>query len=178
MSQVDWDYMIHKLWTDYLVWVRDYIYLLMLRRNGMQYVEERLTRLTTEVADFFTPFYGEQVAKQFGDLFKRHIDLISQYAAIVHANEAPEPLTEALYANADDMAQLFAAINPYWDEATWRRLLQTQSYLEEILIWALHRKGYGEAIVQYDDIYTNIEQIIAYMIDGFAKQFESAESQL
>ena len=174
---MDFDYAIHKLWIDYLVWIRDYIYVLMLRRDGMQYIEDRLTRLTTEVSSFFAPYYGDQVAKQFGDLLNRHVDLIAQYAAIVHANESPEPLREALYANQDDLANLLAAINPNWDASVWQGLYQNQTYLEEALIWSLHRNGYGDAIAQYDDIYANIDSIINYLIDGFVKQFGPAVPQ-
>lgn len=171
------DATVHKLWIDYLVWIRDYIYLLILRRDGMPYVQDRLTRLTQEISAFFTPFYGEQVAKQFGDLLDRHVDLLAEYAAIVHANESPEPLRDALYANQDDIAKLLASINPYWDEAKWQALLQNQLYLEETLIWALHRNGYGEAIAKYDDIYANIDNIIDYMIEGLTKQYGSAPLQ-
>ena len=174
---MDMDYTVHKLWIDYLVWVKDYIFLLMLRQSGMQYVEERLMRLTTEIVDFLMPYYGEQVAKQFGDLMKRHIGFISQYVAVVQSNEALEPIREALYADIDEMARLFASINPYWDETTWRTLLQNESYLEESMILALHHNGYGEAIAQYDDIYANTEKIIAYMTDGIKKQFGSDASQ-
>ena len=176
-TYMDMDYTVHKLWIDYLVWVKDYIFLLMLRQSGMQYVEERLMRLTTEIVDFLMPYYGEQVAKQFGDLMKRHIGFISQYVAVVQSNEALEPIREALYADIDEMARLFASINPYWDETTWRTVLQNESYLEESMILALHHNGYGEAIAQYDDIYANTEKIIAYMTDGIKKQFGSDASQ-
>lgn len=170
-----WDNTIHKLWMDYLVWVKEYIYLLMRRQNGMQYVESRLVRLKNDFVDFLTPFYGEQVAKQLGDLLERHIGFISQYTAVMQTNEPTEPVREALYTDIDEIARLLAAINPYWDENTWRTLLQNQSYLEEEFIFALDR-GYGEAIAKYDEMYANIEQIIAYMKDGIAKQFGSVEA--
>lgn len=171
---MDIDYIIHKLWTDYLVWIRDYIYVAMQRQEGMQYVQERLTRFITEFADFFKTFYGEQVAEQYGDLLKRHIDLISQYTTIVHANESPAPLRDDLYANADDIAKFLASINPNWNETMWQKLLRTQTYLEEKLIWAIRSKGYGEAMAQYDEIYANIHKIIDYLINGIQKQFGSA----
>jgi hypothetical protein len=82
-----------------------------------------------------------------------------------------------LYANEDDIAKLFASVNPYWDEAAWQGLLQNLSYLEETLIWTLHRNGYGEAIAKYDDIYANIDNIIDYMLDGLLKQFYSPSAQ-
>lgn len=170
------DHMIHKLWIDYLVWVRDYIHLLMLRRNGLQYTEERLARLAADFADFFAPLYGEQTARQFGDLLMRHFRLLSEYTAIMHANEDPEPLREMLYANETDIAQLLTEMNPYWDETTWETLLQNQAYLEEALIWVLHRDGYGEAVAQYEDVYANIDRIVAYMIEGTTRQFEPAPS--
>ena len=75
------------------------------------------------------------------------------------------------YANADDIARFLAALNPYWDEATWQNLLQTQYFLEENFIWTLHNKGYADTIDQYDELYNSIEKIIDYMGDGITKQF-------
>lgn len=168
---MDWEHEIYKLWIAYFVWVRDYIYLLMRRQGNIQYVVEGLDRFINAFVGFWTQFYGEQNAKQLGNLLQRHIDLLAEYTATLHENEATEPLRGLWYANANDTAQFLAAQNPNWDEATWRDLLQTQFYLEERLIWTLHNNGYSDTIAQYDDLYNSVDNIVTYTIDGIKKQF-------
>jgi hypothetical protein len=173
---MDWEHEIYKLWIAYFVWVRDYIYLLMRRQGNIQYVVEGLDRFINAFVDFWTQFYGKQNAEQLGNLLRHHIDLLAEYTATIHENEATEPLRGLWYANANDTAQFLAAQNPNWDEATWRDLLQTQFYLEERLIWTLHNNGYAETISQYEDLYNNLDKIITYTIDGIKKQFGGTAS--
>lgn len=172
-----WESEIYKLWIAYLVWIRDYIYLLMQRQGNMQYVEDGLERLANEFVDFWTQFYGEQNAQELGDYLKRHIDLLAEYTSTVHAGEETEPLRELWYANANDIAQYLASLNPYWDEATWRNLLMTQFYLEEYLILTLHSNGYSDTIKQYDDLYNSIDKIVHYTIEGINKQFPEQQGE-
>lgn len=166
-----WYNMLQKLWIDYLVWVRDYLYALIRHGTDLRYIENRFTRIISDFSNFLTPYYGEEATKQFEDLLMQHIRLLSEFGATVHSAEDYVPLRDAYYSNANDIARFLAGINPNWEETAWQEILQRQFYLEEYLTWLLHREDYDEYISQYDNVYASIQQIISYMIDGIAKQF-------
>ncbi len=166
-----WKHQILQLWIAYLVWVRDYIFLLMQRQGNIQYAEEGLQRFLNDFEAFIAQFYGEENAKKLRTLLERHIDLLSEYTGTVHADEDIQPLRGMFYSNAAEIAQLLASLNPNWDETAWRELLVNQFYLEENMIQTLHQSGYADTAAQYDDIFDSIDQLVTYTVDGIEAQF-------
>ena len=173
-----WYDSIQKLWIDYFVWVREYLYELIRHRTNLSYFENRIIRNISDFSLFLTSFYGEDSAKQFEDLLMQHFRLISEFGATIHSEQDYRPLSDIYYANANDIARFLAGLNPNWDEGTWQELLRRQFYLEQYLIYLLHTEAYAEYISQYDDMYASIQQIISYMTDGIAAQFNLSHPTL
>jgi|GEM_PF-4499806 len=166
-----WYQKLDKLWIDTLVWVREYLFALILQRQGLYNIEAGTLRNAADFADFFTFFYGEQQTRALGELFKEHIRLLSEIAATMRAGQDYMPLRENFYQNASDLANFLARLNPSWDEAVLKELLQTRYWFEENLLWTLYIQDYQTAIYQYDAAYENVRQISKYIADGLAKEF-------
>ena len=66
--------------------------------------------------------------------------------------------------NAEDTATLFFSLNPYWNEATWKEMLNNQYQLEEQLIRQINEGSFSMTIPTYDAIYQNALKMTAYMI--------------
>lgn len=58
-----------------------WIFSLMLQRPDQRYVASRTLRNAPDFSEAFIPFYGEEAAKQFGDLLTQYIDLLSELSA-------------------------------------------------------------------------------------------------
>ncbi len=169
---MDWKTRIRDLWIDFLFWIRFYILGQMFQQHGLGYVASRIMRNATEFADAFVPFYGQENAKRFEELLTKHVLLLSEYAATLKAGQSTEEQRLLLYANAAELAEFLASVNPHWDTAKWMELLYQRFSLEEALLWRLKREDFRAAIEQFDIAHLNAQRIAEYMIDGIAAQFQ------
>lgn len=169
---MDWKKRIQDLWIDFLFWIRLYILSQMFEQRGSGYVASRIIHNAAEFADAFVPFYGKKSARRLEQLLTRHTLLLSEYAATIKTGQSTEEQRLSLYANAAELAEFLASINPHWDIAKWMELLYQRFYLEESLVWWLNKEEFRAAIEQLDAAHGNVQQIAKYMIDGIAAQFQ------
>lgn len=169
---MDWKKRIQDLWIDFLFWIRLYILSQMFEQRGSGYVASRIIHNAAEFADAFVPFYGKKSARRLEQLLTRHTLLLSEYAATIKTGQRTEEQRLSLYANAAELAEFLASINPHWDIAKWMELLYQRFYLEESLVWWLNKEAFRAAIEQLDAAHGNVQQIAKYMIDGIAAQFQ------
>lgn len=168
---------LQQLWMDYLFWIRYYALSLMFQLRDFNYVASRTLRNASDFADALTSFYGEEFAKQFGDLMTRHILLFSELAATIRAGQNVDQQREAWYENAVEIAGLLAEVNPDWDRATWLQLFEHRYYLEENLLLKLYQGDFLAAINQFDEAHLNVLQIASYMTEGIERQFQPLAPQ-
>lgn len=161
-----------RLWLDYFFWLRYYIYGLMLDQTGLSYAASRALRNATDFAEFFRQFYGEPASARLEELFKQHVLILSEIATTIRSGQDYSALRETFYQNANDIARLFAEVNPYWDEETWQGLLGARYDVEEILISRLNKRDLEGATTLYDYGYRVVQEITSYMIEGLSRQFQ------
>ena len=167
-----WYITTQRLWLDYFFWLRYYITGLMLDQVGLSYAASRAFRNASDFADFLRPFYGEAVSAQVEALFNEHVQSLSEIATVVKSGYDYSVLRENFYQNANDIARLFAEINPYWDEETWLALLQARYDVEETLILRLRNRDIEGATTLYDYGYGVVQEIASYMAEGLSRQFQ------
>ncbi len=168
---MSWQENIRLLWTDHLVWTRHFLISLMFRLRDLSYVTIRTMQNTIDFSGQLTPFYGLDNAKRYEALLAEHILLLAELASTIKIGFDVSMQQSKLQANSDEIAALFAELNPYWNKATWQEMLYAQHQLEEQLVRQINEDKLSTSISTYDAIYQNALKMASYLIDGIAAQF-------
>ena len=168
---MSWQENIRILWSDYLVWSRQFLISLIFRLRDLSYVTMRTLQNAVDFSAQLTPFYGLDNAKLYEALLTERILLLAELASTIKINGDVSVQQQKLQTNADDIATLLANLNPYWDKAKWQEMLHTEYQLEEQLIRLINEDRFYSSISTYDEVYQNALKMSAYMIDGITAQF-------
>ena len=168
---MSWQENIRLLWTDHLIWIRQFLISLMYRLKDLSYVTIRTLQNAIDFSAQLTPFYGFENAKLYETLLTERVLLLSELATTIKFGGDYTAQLTKLQVNADDTADLFASLNPYWDKAKWQQLLYDQYQLEVQLIEQIKEDKFSTSISTYDQVYQNALKMAAYMIDGITAQF-------
>lgn len=168
---MSWQENIRVLWTDHLVWLRQFLVSLMFRLRDLSYITIRTLQNAIDFSAQLTPFYGLESAKLYETLLAERVLLLAELASTIKMGGDIAAQMAKLRANADDTAALLSGLNPYWDQAVWQQMLYTQYQLEELLIRQIQEDRFSTSVPIYDEIYQNALNMAAYMIDGITVQF-------
>lgn len=125
------------LWTDLVVWLRSYMVSVFTGFGDANAIKNRIARIAAEFSQKLQPFFGDEQAKQFQQLFLMY--LMHAEAMIVALKEndrqAADSAAVALYKDADNMADFLARINSYWSRDQWQNLFYqlTEMGISEII---------------------------------------------
>lgn len=168
---MSWQENIRILWTDHLIWIRQFLISLMYRLRDLSYVTIRVMQNAIDFSKQLAPFYGLDNAKQYETLLAERVLLLAELASTIRINQDVTLQLQKLQTNADDIATLFSELNPYWSKEEWQKMLYTQYQLEEQLIRQIHLDKFSASIPIYDSIYQNALEMADYMINGITAQF-------
>lgn len=172
-SQVALLNQLRMLWEQHVHWTRSFIISTAANLGDLDATTKRLLRNPSDFADLLRPFYGDQIANQFKDLFTQHLliaaDLVN--AAKNNNTNAVDEARKKWYANADEIAAFLAHINPFWDESRWKELLYSHLQMTEKEAVLRLTGKYAEDIAIYDQIEAEALMMADYMFYGIANQF-------
>lgn len=164
-----------KLWSQHVYWTRFFIISTAAELADLDPVTKRLLRNPADFAAALTPFYQEARAQRFQELLKQHLliaaDLVN--AAKAHEAEQVEQARARWYANADDIANFLASINPFWSADVWRQLLYDHLAMTEQEAVLRLNGQYPEDIREFERIETEALKMADYMSCGILRQFHS-----
>ena len=168
---MSWQETIRLLWTDHLVWIRQFLISLIYRIRDLSYVTIRTIQNAVDFSNQLTPFYGLDNAKLYETLLTERVLLLAELASTIRTGADVSIQLSKLQTNAEDTAALFSSLNPFWNKATWLEMLTDQYQLEEQLIRQINEGSLSTTIPTYDAIYQNALKMAAYMIQGITAQF-------
>src|SRR6476661_10573069 len=109
---------LRKLWSDHVIWTREYIVAAVGDRPEAGAAAERLLRNQDDIGAAILPYYGQAAGDQLTKLLKEHImiavDLVD--AAKKGDNAAFAGHDQRWSANAGEIARFLAGANPNWPE--------------------------------------------------------------
>ena len=126
-SQMSLIFNVRIAWRRLTTWTRAYI---ISRYLGIGTAEELFRRLYLEVQEFSSMIqviFGREISRRnAGYLVLYTIILRDLLSAYLEGNmEAVQQNLDRFYQTINDNAAFLASINPYWNEAEWRYLLET-----------------------------------------------------
>lgn len=162
-----------KLWEQHSVWTRIAIMSIVWNLPDKDLVIERLLRNPTDFETMLKPFYGDKIASKFSQLLKDHLVIAGQLVTASKAGNQKEAsdIEKKWYKNADEIAVLLGAMNPYWSEEEWKAMLHEHLGLVKTEAVNLITKDYAKGIDIYDKIENQALEMADVMARGIIKQF-------
>src|SRR5438309_1553153 len=164
---------LRKLWTDHVIWTRQYIVAAVAGAPDAEAAAGRLLRNQEDIGNAVVPFYGEATGARLTGLLKDHIliavDLVA--AAIKGDKRAFARHDRRWDANADDIAAFLSGANPNWPEDDVRDLLAQHLSLTKGEAVARLQKDWAADVAAFDDIFTEILTMADALTDGIVAQF-------
>lgn len=162
-----------KLWTDHVVWTRDYIIASAANAPDADAAAARLLKNQEDIGTAVSAYYGKEAGDKLTELLKQHIliavDLINAAKANNRAQLGEQ--NNKWQQNGQEIADFLSSANPNWPQADLREMMKKHLATTTDEVTARLNKNYAEDIKAYDAVYNHILVMADALSDGIIKQF-------
>ena len=153
------------VWEQHVFWTRLVLISIAERLKDQDATVARLMRNPQDIANIFARYYGANDAKAIEQLLTEHLQIGGDLITALRdgKTEEAEELTKKWYANADQMADTFAGINPYYDRDALQKMLYRHLDLTTNEVKARLAGQYADDVKAFDIV----EQEALMMADYF-----------
>ena len=164
---------LQMLWIEHINWMVNVINDTVLNLPNLLNSTRRLYRNAEDFSEALEPFFYDQYADRFEELFKEHIKIgMSMVTALKNKNLVLAQNEEKRwYQNADTIAQFLASINQVWTEDEWRKLLYDHLRLVKTYATLVVNNNLEQATFMIDDMEQQALDMADYMIYGIESSF-------
>jgi len=162
-----------RVWAKHVWWTREVIISIINGLPSTQTSVDKLLKNPVEMAAIFGQYYSDATQKKIQDLFTIHLKMGGDIVTAAKAGDMAkvEDLTKQWYANADDIAKLFASINPHYELAEVRAMMYEHLRLTLLEASSYLKGDYNASIAYFDQIQREAEKMADMFAMGITKQF-------
>jgi hypothetical protein len=164
-----------KLWTDHVVWTREYVIAAVDGSPAAKPAANRLMKNQEDIGNAIVSFYGRAAGDKLTALLKQHIAIAVDLVNAAKANNQPafNDANTRWKQNASDIANFLAQANPNWPAAAMVDAMNM--HLETTTREVVDRlqKKYDDDVAAFDAVYDHILHMADVLSDGIVKQFPS-----
>lgn len=164
---------LRKLWSDHVIWTREYIVAAVAGTPDASAAAGRLLKNQEDIGAAVAGFYGSAAGDALTALLKDHILIaVDLVAAAKSGDQAAFATHDARWtANIGEIAALLAGANPNWPEKDVLDLLALHLKLTKDEAVARITADWAADIKAFDDIFTEIMVVADTLYDGIVAQF-------
>lgn len=161
------------VWEQHIMWTRMLLISIAENLKDLDATQARLLRNPRDIANVFRPYYGNNVANEIERLLTEHLAIGKDLIVALKNNiqEQATTLERRWYRNADDMADAFSRINPFYPREEIRRMLYEHFRLTTNEVSARLKGDYKEDIRAYDLVQKEILEMSQFFVNGIVRQF-------
>jgi hypothetical protein len=162
-----------KLWTDHVVWTRDYIIAATTKQPDASAALDRLMKNQDDIGGAVAKYYGEAAGRQLTTLLKDHIAIAGDIvnAAMAGDKAGQKAADDRWHQNATQIADFLSKANPNWPRATLVDMMNTHLATTATELTARLNKDWAGDVKAYDAVYDHILHMADALSDGIVKQF-------
>lgn len=162
-------------WMEHILWTRLFLISVAKSLADLESTKARLLQNPKTIADIFRKYYGNTIANTIERLLTEHLviggDLI---VALKNGNQQlANELNTKWYKNADDMAEAFSRINPFYPREELRQMLYEHLRLTTNEVSNRLKKDYEADIRAFDMVQREILKMSQFFVNGIVRQFPS-----
>lgn len=173
MNQVQLLKQMNLVWEQHIMWTRMLLISIAENLKDLEATQARLLRNPKDIADVFRRFYGIAVANRIQQLLTEHL-VIGKDLIVALKNKNQEEATRLntkWYQNADEMAEAFSSINPFYPREEIRNMLYEHLRLTTNQVNNRLQGKYVEDINSYDMVQKEILKMSQFFVNGIVRQF-------
>ena len=162
-----------KLWTDHVVWTRDYIIAATTKQPDAPFAEKRLLKNQDDIGNAVGKYYGAAAGRQLTTLLKDHIAIAGDIvkAAMAGDKTGQKAADDRWHKNAADISDFLSKANPNWPRATLLDMMNTHLSTTATELTARLTKDWDGDVTAFDAVYDHILHMADALSDGIVKQF-------
>jgi hypothetical protein len=162
-----------KLWTDHVVWTRDYIVAAVGDQPDAQAAAGRLMKNQEDIGSAVAKFYGGPAGQQLTALLKQHISIaVDLIKAAKAADKAGQQQADSKWQqNGVEIADFLSKANPNWPRATLVDMMKKHLATTTDEVVARLTKNWDGDVRAFDAVYDHILHMSDALSDGIVKQF-------
>lgn len=161
------------LWGQHVLWTRMVIVGIINDLPELPFTTQRLLRNATDFANALLPFYGEEAAMTFENLFSQHITIAAELVEAAKAGDSArvDATWQRWLDNSNQIAEFLSSINPNWSNEDWNAMFQEHLELLGENVMQMLDQNYEEAVNGFDEIDLQAMEMADMMAEGIAMQF-------
>jgi hypothetical protein len=162
-----------KLWTDHVVWTRDYIIAAVGDQPDATAALNRLMKNQEDIGHAVAKFYGDAAGQQLTSLLKDHIAIAGDLVKAAKAGDkaAQQQADSRWHQNAVQIADFLSKANPNWPRQTLVDMMNKHLSTTTNEVVARLNKNWDEDTRAFDEVYEHILHMSDALSDGIVKQF-------
>ena len=164
---------LRKLWSDHVIWTREYIIAAVAGTPDAGAAAGRLLGNQEDIGAAIVGYYGQAAGDALTALLKDHIMIaVDLVAAAKAGDQAAFAAHDARWtANIGEIAAFLAGANPNWPEKDVLDLLALHLKLTKDEAVARITADWAADVRAFDDIFTEIMVLADALHDGIVAQF-------
>lgn len=164
---------LRKLWSDHVIWTREYIIAAVAGTPDADAAAGRLLKNQEDIGASIVGYYGQAAGDALTDLLKQHIMIaVDLVAAAKSGDQAAFATHDARWtANIDEIATFLSGANPNWPRQDVFDLLALHLKLTKDEAVARITGDWAADVKAFDDIFTEIMVVADALHDGIVAQF-------
>jgi hypothetical protein len=162
-----------KLWTDHVVWTRDYIVAALADAPGAEAAAGRLMKNQEEIGSAIGRVYGAPAGAELTSLLKEHITVaVDVVKAAKSGNKGALGAADAKWQqNANAIASFLSKANPHLPQAAVADMMKKHLSTTTAEVVARLNKDWAGDVRAFDEVYTHILMMSDAISDAVVKQF-------
>ena len=162
-----------KLWSDHVIWTREYIVAAIAGSPDTNAAATRLLKNQDDIGGAVAGFYGKDAGDKLTALLKQHILIAVDLIAAAKANDQVKygATDQRWKKNGEEIADFLSQANPNWPKPPWPVMTATHLATTTKEVVARLNKKWGEDTAAFDEVYTHILHMSDASSDGIIMQF-------
>jgi hypothetical protein len=164
---------LRKLWSDHIIWTRQYIVAAVAGTPDAEAAAGRLLKNQEDIGNAVVAYYGKDAGDGLTGVLKEHIMIaVDLVAAAKSGDQDAFTKHDARWTeNAKRIAEFLAGANPNWPEKDVLDLLSLHLKLTKDETVARLGGDWAADVKAFDDIFTEIMVLADALHDGIVAQF-------
>ncbi len=161
------------VWSQHVYWTRLLLISIAERLKDQSATTARLLQNPADIAKIFARYYPASVASTIEQLLTVHLQIGAELITALRngQTEQAQALSRRWYQNADQMADAFSSINPFFERETVRGMLYTHLELTTKEVAARLAGNYPADIAAFDQVEREAMEMADYFSAGIMHQF-------
>jgi len=157
-----------KLWTDHIIFTRQFIVDLIDDIPSIDYTTDRLIKNQEQTGNCFRSFFGDVAADNIVSLLKEHINIATDLLKAIKSGNVSEAsnFEDQWTLNVENISTFLGTINKYYCIDELSDVFKTQLILTKYQFIARMDGDYSADILYFDMGLNHILRISDYLTDG------------